>query len=399
MLTAAVASKDPKSGENLRACLEQTGLVKPVMGFTMSGDGESKLGSGRSLPEIMLLDLSTDIGPYFAFAAKFRHLHPAGYVIACSPWQPGPDLLVQAMRAGVNEFLSKPIDHVMLQGVLRRFVGEHGTADKDEARKLIIVVGVKGGVGTTTVAINLGVQLIGLSKGRAILFDLARPLGHVALLLDLKPRFSICDAVENLERLDTSFLGGLLMHHKSGLEVLPGTSHPDDWERLSIASIVRMVNVAQSTFDFVVIDFGSAFSNEWMPVLELARTVLLVAEPNVPAFSNLHYLLSALARPRFPRDRIRIVINRCQPGEDKLLRNREEIADLPVAAWLASDFRQVSEATNLGVPLSRKSKNPLLGQLQRLACDLAGLQPPRGFVEQKSITHALGARSFQGQAR
>jgi putative transposase len=81
-------------------------------------------------------------------------------------------------------------------------------------------MGVKGGVGTSTVAVNLGVQLVQLSKRCVILFDLARPVGHVSPLLDLKPRFSVSDAIESLDRLDTHFLGGLLTGHRSGLEVL-----------------------------------------------------------------------------------------------------------------------------------------------------------------------------------
>src|SRR6266540_3992311 len=99
MLTAAVASKDLKTGENLRACLEQTGLVKPVMGCVVSNEGEWKLGPGQPLPEIVLLDLSSDVRPYFAFAGHFRRLHPAGYIIACSPCEPTPELLLEAMHA------------------------------------------------------------------------------------------------------------------------------------------------------------------------------------------------------------------------------------------------------------------------------------------------------------
>jgi pilus assembly protein CpaE len=376
MLNAAVASKDPISGENLRACLEQTGLVKPVMGFRMLGDGESRPEPGQSDPEIMLLDLSSDIGPYFDVAVQFRRAHPAGLLIACSSSEPDRDLLLRAMHAGVNEFLPKPIDHLMLESILERFIGEHGATDKDESRKLIVVMGAKGGVGTSTVAVNLGVQLTRLSNRRVVLIDLARPLGQVALLLDLEPRFSICDAIENLERLDTSFLGGLLTRHKSGLEVLTGTSHPDHWEKLSISSIYRMLNVAQSTFDFVVIDFGSVFSNKWMPVFDLARTVIVVAEPNVPAFSNLRCLMSAFAPPRFASERIRVIVNRCLPKQDKV-RSLEEITKFPIAGCLTSDFRQVSDAMNLGVPLSRKSNNPLLAQLQLLACDVAGLDVQR----------------------
>ena len=248
MLAAAVASKDAASSGNVRALLEQTGLVKSVAEWTTSSRGENwQPGSGQMVPDVVLLDLSPDTEPFFALAAQLRRHRPAVRMIACSPWKtPDPELLLRAMRAGVQEFLPKPVQPDALKTILERFLQEGETGQAEEATMVIVVMGAKGGVGTSTIAVNLGVQLTQLTRKRVILFDLARPLGHDALLLDLQPEFSIRDAVENLERLDSHFLGGLLMQHKSGLQVLAGAAHPDHWQKLSVPSIARVVNVAQS---------------------------------------------------------------------------------------------------------------------------------------------------------
>ena len=208
MLTTAVASKNATSSGNLRALLEQTGLVRSVAEWTMSSRGEWQPGSAQ-VPDVVLLDLTPDAEPYFALAAQLRRHHPAVRLVACSPWKtPDPELLLRAMRAGVQEFLPKPVQPDALKTILERFLqaGEIGQAEG--ATKVIVVMGAKGGVGTSTIAVNLGVQLTHLTRKRVVLFDLARPLGHDALLLDLQPKFSIRDAVENLERLDSHFLGG-----------------------------------------------------------------------------------------------------------------------------------------------------------------------------------------------
>ena len=99
--------------------------------------------------------------------------------------------------------------------------------------KLLVVAGAKGGVGTTTVAVNLAVQLARGAGKRVVLFDLGRPLGHAALLLDLETRFSFRAAVESLDRLDSHLFSGLLANHKSGVQVLAGASSADEWDRIS----------------------------------------------------------------------------------------------------------------------------------------------------------------------
>jgi AmiR/NasT family two-component response regulator len=112
--------------------------VKSVVGWALSGQSGSRPALGQAPPQIMLLDISSDTKPYFASAVQFRRLNPGGCIVACWPWEPSPDLLVQAMRAGVNESLLRPIDPVMLQSVLKHFIQQHGGAGTGESSKLIV---------------------------------------------------------------------------------------------------------------------------------------------------------------------------------------------------------------------------------------------------------------------
>ena len=96
--------------------------------------------------------------------------------------------------------------------------------------RLIVVMGSKGGVGTTTVAVNVGVQLATYARKHVALLDFASPLGNVHLLLDLHPKFTVRDAVDNLDRLDSHFFAGLMTRHKTKLEILGGATQPEEWQ-------------------------------------------------------------------------------------------------------------------------------------------------------------------------
>ncbi len=378
MLMAAVASVVAKNSGYLRACLEQTGLVKAIMEWEIDPDRHP--ASGESVPDVVLIDLTRDQNACFAFAAHLRRLRPSVCLVACSPVQdPSSELLMQAMRSGMQEFLRQPIEATTLQEVLERFIKARGPSAEPEAvEKLTVVMGSKGGVGATTVAVNLGVQLASLTKKRVVLLDFARPLGHVSLLLDLQPRFSIRDAIESLERLDSHYFTGLLTRHKSGLEILAGTTDPDEWFHIPVPVLPRVVNVAQSSCDYLLMDLGSVYSSEWSSVLHLARTIVVVAQADVPAMWTLERHVAAMKGFGLDPDRLQIVINRWHRNDDEALKAFEKKVKRSIFARIPNDFRQVSEAVNLGAPLSRNHQDPLMSRFRQMASQLAGVAPPAG---------------------
>ena len=372
MLKVGVASQDTASRATLSACLQQTGLVSTVVEWPVSRPSTSRPGKQESLPDVMLLDLSRDFESYFEFAAYLHRLRPSLCIIACSTvQQPGTQLLKQAMRNGVREFLSKPIESGTLRKIMEDCIREKGSAEIGLTRKLIVVVGAKGGVGTTTVAVNLGVQLFQITRKCVALLDFARPVGHVSLLLDLRASYSIRDATENLDRLDSHFLGGLLTTHNTRLKVLAGTNHPEDWQRIPESALARVISVAQSTFEFVVVDYGSVYLSEWNSILHLDPTVLFVAQTDVPALWALERHVSATIAHGLKSDRIHIVVNRWSRNDEEALKSVEKNIGLAIHTRLPNDFRKVSEATNLGIPLSKNHNNNLVSKFQYMAAQIA----------------------------
>jgi pilus assembly protein CpaE len=318
--------------------------------------------------------LARDPDPFFVFAHQLRRIKPGLKLIACSAAvPPQPSLLLEAMRAGVQDFLGKPVQTDSLRDLLLRVREDLHTKDFPSQDKLIVVMGAKGGVGTTTVAVNLGVQLTTFARKRTVLLDFARPLGNVHLLLDLHPKFGIRDAVEGLDRLDSHFLAGLLTKHKTKLEVLGGTTQPEEWQSIDVNLLDRVANVAQNSFDIVLLDMGSQFSSEWGAILRTARMVLIVAEANVPSLWTLERRLLALKGFGIPQDRARILINRWHKGDDEVLKSIQKDINRPIFASLPNDFRKASQSVNLGTPLMENHNNTLSNRYRQIAGQLVGI--------------------------
>src|SRR6202161_4539753 len=346
MLSVAIASGETTSSAQLVAALQQTGIVKSIKQWTIPSDRFPD--SADALPDVVFLDLSRDPEAYFTFGAQLRRIRPSIKLVAVSAIvPPGHQLMLEAMRSGVQDFLPKPASPEALNEMLARVALDSADAkDRPSLDKLIVVMGSKGGVGATTVGVNLGVQLATFARKHVALLDFARPLGNVHFVLDLYPRFTVRDAVDNLDRLDSHFFAGLMTQHKTKLEILGGALQPEEWQTIPVPPLVRVVNAAQHLFELVLLDMGSQFSSEWSPILRMARMILIVAEANVPALWTLERRLVALKGFGIEPDRARIIINRWHKGDDEVLRRIQNDINRAVFECIPNDFRKASESVN-----------------------------------------------------
>jgi pilus assembly protein CpaE len=382
MLTVGIVSGDTASSAQLGAALEQTGVVKSIKEWAIPGARIPD--TADAFPDVILLDLGRDAEPFFAFGTQVRRIRPTTKLIAVSAVSPPThQLLLEAMRGGVQDFLPKPVGLDVLKDMLSRFVEELGTEERRSLDKLIVVMGAKGGVGATTVVVNLGVQLSVFAHKRVVLLDFAQPLGNVHLLLDMHPQFGVRDAVDNVERLDSHFFAGLLTQHKTKLQVLAGATQPEEWQSIAVPVLERVVNVAQNSFDMVLLDMGSQFGTAWAPILRTARMVLTVAEANVPSLWTLQRRLVALTGFGVEPERARIVLNRWHKGDEDVLKVVQKDMKRPVFACIPNDFRKASTSTNLGMPLLENTHNNGLNlRYRQIAAQIVGIDP--GPVAKKS---------------
>lgn len=239
----------------------------------------------------------------------------------------------------------------------------------------ILVAGAKGGVGTSTVALNLSVQIAQLTRKRVALLDYARPFGQISVVLDFEPRFTLLDALDRIERLDAPLLASLATKHKSGVEILPGAMHTAltaaQRQHVTLESLARIVSLADSAFDTVIVDVGFVNAAEWSLVLQQARKILLVTEPSMLALVMLDRYLQAAKLAGIDGRRFEIILNRWRQNDDEMLAQFEKEKGHAISTRLPNDYRQLTEAVKLGMPLTGSSSNALVARYRDLARQMA----------------------------
>ena len=246
------------------------------------------------------------------------------------------------------------------------------------SERSIVVTGSKGGVGTTTVALNLAVHMARLTKKRIALLEFARPFGQIALMLDAEPRFTLLDALERAARLDEALLPSLMTRHKTGVEILMGPRHlalsAEQRQTVTLEGLLRVFELARNVFDFVVVDLGFVNAAEWARVMHDADTLLLVCEPGALALGMLERYLKAVDSAGLDRSQFQVVVNRSRQNDDSTISDYERELGQTFFARLPNDYRQVSEAVSLGIPLTAHANNPLVGRYRDMASRL--VNPP-----------------------
>jgi pilus assembly protein CpaE len=142
-----------------------------------------------------------------------------------------------------------------------------------------------------------------------------------------------------------------------------------------VPALARLIHVAQGAFDYVVLDYGSMYSSEMRLILGLARVILLITQADVPSLWTLNRHLSSLVNLGIDPQRIRLVVNRWHKRDDEALASVEKNLRQPIAARLPNDYKAVSEATNLGVPLEAQHNDVLVSRIRQLGCEVAGVSP------------------------
>src|SRR5262249_48829748 len=188
---------------------------------------DERLARDGAAPDVIVVDARGDASSAMSTIERMRASSSAAGIFAVAV-AADPDLILQSMRAGANEFFTWPPSEEPFHSAVRRIAARRETAlgSKPPATTLVFF-GAKGGAGTTTVAVNCGVELARLSKRSTVIVDLKAGLGEVALFLGIRPRYTLIDALDNLHRLDQQFLRELVVKHKSGLDILAGADHFD----------------------------------------------------------------------------------------------------------------------------------------------------------------------------
>ncbi len=323
---------------------------------------DDRVARDSTPPDIVIVDTRGDATWAMSTIERLRGSSPNAGIFAVA-MAADPDLILQSMRAGANEFFTWPLNDEPLQSAVRRTAARRESAQgaKPPATTLVFF-GAKGGAGTTTLAVNCAVELARLSKRATVILDLKPGLGEVALFLGVRPRFSVIDAIDNLHRLDREFLRELVAKHKSGLEILAGSDQFDRPGAADGGAIEELLRLLTRQYDYIVVDGGSQVNSCTVSALYTADQLFLVANPDVPSVRNAQRLLDRVRQLGASGERVRLLLNRAAEPFPIPPKQIEGALGHPIHHTFPSDYKTVSSALNSGVPLALNGDNTELAQ-------------------------------------
>jgi pilus assembly protein CpaE len=219
-------------------------------------------GPEQMEPDLAFVDIRADAPGGLTAIERLRGGHPGLSIFAIAQTTE-PDLILQSMRAGANEFFMWPVPDEPFHAAIRRAAARRESSNTagTQPSQTLVYFGAKGGAGATTVAVNSAVEMCRLTKRPTLILDLKPCFGEVALFLGMRPRFTVLDAIDNLHRLDRDFLRELVAKHKSELEILAGSEQADRPSAADAGAIEELFRVLGRAYDYVIVDAGNAINS------------------------------------------------------------------------------------------------------------------------------------------
>lgn len=319
---------------------------------------------GVASPDVIVIDIRKQGVP--SQLPAVRRALPAAAIIGIVS-QLDPTTMLEAMRAGVNEFLAEPLTDQELRQALERAASlRPGTVE----RKVFAFLGAKGGVGTTTIATNVATALAQNKNARVLLVDLHPAYGDAALFFGAEPRFSVLDALENTHRLDEAYLKGLVVKTKAGLDLLASS------DRSVVGSIdaqrVRtLIDFVSRHYTHVVLDVPRSDSAA-LDALEGATKIVIVANQELSTVRGAARMAATL-RQRYGKQHVTVVVSRYDSAAAIGQQDVARVTGGSVGHMFPSDYRLAVDALNRGNPLVVENHSKLAGSLIGFARSLAGM--------------------------
>lgn len=393
-LKGAIVSTDPE----FRRRLIETFASQAGLRFALEVDEPFKTITDSHLrdlqdadSDVVFVDLESDPQVGLKFAQFLMDSNMAKAVVGAGNAD-SPDLLIQAMQAGILEFLPKSLESEKVDGLIARLRKKTGKTPvaKEHARQgiLLSVFSPKGGSGATALAVNLAVAIHQLSRKRTLIVDLDLELGETALLLGMEPRFSSVDLIRNYHRVDEGLLASYIERDKSGVELLSAPYQPADFQTVDGDRIGSILRFLKEQYDYIVVDAPKTLNQVTLNAFEASDQILLLSTADLQSLRNVTRslpLLKGLAGSR-PDDWIRLIVNRYNPSLPITVGEVERTLGMKVYWTLRNDYRPVIDSINEGRPAVLGKKSVYADNVREMAADITGVES----MEKKSKSKILG---------
>ncbi len=272
-----------------------------------------------------------------------------------------PELLLEALKLGVKGFFPQPLDRQYVKETLINYRGDQRDSHENrisgaevKSGQIITLFGSKGGVGTTTIAVNLAVSLAARKDApKVALLDMNSFLGEASMFLGVESAFDWIEVAKNIDRLDATFLMSALTLHETGVYVLPSPAGISEGFQTNPQVLETMLSFMQTLFDYIIVDSGQFLDDNTKAILKMSHLTLLVFIPSLPCIINMKRIMDTFYKLGYPSEStVEIIANRSIRNAEVSPREIEAALKKNIFFTLPNDYRNTMSAINLGKPLT-----------------------------------------------
>ena len=264
--------------------------------------------------------------------------------------------IIKAMRLGAKEFLPKPIIKEDLQRTIALLFRHEN--NNESASKIITIYSNKGGIGKTTIATNLAMELAKTTRDKVALIDLNLQLGDISTFLNLSPTFDVAYMIKNLiEKKEEYILEAFEKYNNSSLYVLSDPHYIEQSEGIKPQEIEALFDKLKKVFPYIIIDMSSNIDSNSLKILDKSDWILFTTIVNIPAIRNTQRCLNLFHSRNYPKDKVKILINRYMENEEINIEDIESTIGEKIYWKIPNNYFSIMEAINKGLPVCEINSN------------------------------------------
>ena len=318
------------------------------------------------MPDMLVLELD-EYNPTRTLSEvrSMMHASPRTEVILTSK-RTDPQIMLEAMRMGVKEFLPEPLESKDIEEALVRFKTRFAAQNQDAAMNLgavLAIIGSKAGVGASVAALNLAIALQQSAKEgtNTVLIDLNLSSNDLSLYLDVVAQRGWHDLSQDISRLDPAMLQGILVKHTSGVHLL-GAGGDGSEESLSPGCVLYTIDLLRSMFDYVVVDCGARITPQVEECLELSNQVYMITNLSIPSIRHSSRILQAIQDRTGGSVPTSLVINRYRSRDAEMLKQAEDLLRMKSDWLIPNDYGPVSQSLDEGKSVLQQNPKAEISQ-------------------------------------
>jgi pilus assembly protein CpaE len=324
---------------------------------------------------VALIDCDQDPELAIQTMRRLQQTFPNKISLVALSSETNASFLLQVMRAGCSDVIQKPVDAAALAEALTRFQNSHPPSAHatQDLGKVISFYGVKGGVGTTTLAVHLATHLVRIHRKKVLLIDHKHELGHVSLYLGIKDGgYYFDELIRNVDRLDADLLEGFVVRHPSGLEVIPSPDTAAVMHTSPAETIERVMEYLRRHYEFILIDSSLQYRDSIGAIVAASDEVSMICTPDVASLRDLARHIENLGLNSGFISKVRVIINRSTSDDAASPEQIKEAVRFPVSFSIPNSYADLMRAINSGEPVSPQQRGGFTQAVARWAKAVAG---------------------------